>query len=76
MISANAERVEWAGGLVLFQGTRHHPLISFETEREARRQEGQSLRLWRTELIQHERVSLESLRTVGGLVSPNPANLP
>ena len=76
MIPANAERVEWGGGLVLFHGTIHHPLISFETEREAQCQEGQSLRLWRTELIQHERDSLDSLRTVGGLVSPNPANLP
>ncbi len=28
------------------------------------------------QLIQHERNSLDSLRTVGGLVSPNPANLP
>ncbi len=28
VISAKAERVEWAGGLVLFQGTRHYPLIS------------------------------------------------
>ncbi len=35
VIPANAKRVEWAGGLVLFQGTRHHPLISFEAEREA-----------------------------------------
>ncbi len=35
VIPSNAERVEWAGGLVLFQDTRHHPLISFEAEREA-----------------------------------------
>ncbi len=76
VIPANAERVEWAGGLVLFQGTRHHPPILFETEREARRQTGQSLRLWRTELIQHERDSLDSFRTVGWLISPNPASLP
>ncbi len=76
VIPANAERVEWAGGLVLFQGTRHHPLISFETEREARRWTGQSLRLWRTELIQHECDSLDSFRVVGGLISPNPASLP
>ncbi len=27
IIPTHAERVEWAGGLVLFQGTRHHPLI-------------------------------------------------
>ncbi len=59
VIPANAERVECAGGLVLFQGTRHHPLILFEIEREARRQTGQSLRLWRAELIQHERDSLD-----------------
>ncbi len=32
VIPANAERVEWASGLVLFQGSRHFPLISFETE--------------------------------------------
>ncbi len=76
VIPANAERVEWAGGLVLFQGTRHHPLISFETEHEARCQAGQRLRLWRAELIQHERDSLDSFRTVGGLISPNPADLP
>ena len=76
MIPANAECVEWAGGLVLFQGTRHHPLISFKIEREARRQTGQSLRLWRTELIQHEHDSLDSFRVVGGLISPNPASLP
>ncbi len=76
VIPANAERVEWASGLVLFQGTRHHPLISFEAEREARRQTGQSLRLWRLELIQHERDSLELLRGVVGLISPNLASLP
>ncbi len=29
-IPSHAERVEWAGGLVLFRGTRHHPLLSFE----------------------------------------------
>ncbi len=40
VIPANTERVEWARGLVLFQGTRHFPLISFETELEARRQGG------------------------------------
>ncbi len=40
MIPANTERVEWAGGLVLFQGTRHYLLISFEAEREARCQAG------------------------------------
>ncbi len=60
MIPANAERVEWAGGLVLFQGTRHYPLIAFEMELEARRQAGQQLRLWRVELIEHERDSLDS----------------
>ena len=27
IIPPHAERIEWAGGLVLFQGTRHHPLI-------------------------------------------------
>ncbi len=32
VIPTNAERVEWEGGLVLFQGTRHHPLIAFEAE--------------------------------------------
>ena len=61
---------------MLFQGTRHHPLTSFETEPEARRQTGQSLQLWRVELIQHERDSLDSSRTVGGSISPDPANLP
>ncbi len=76
VIPANAERVEWASGLVLFQGTRHHPLILFGTEHEAQRQEGQPLRLWRTEFIQHEHDSLDSFRTVGGLISPNPVNLP
>ncbi len=76
VIPANAERVEWAGGLVLFQDTRHHPLISVETEREARRQTGQCLELWRVELIQHERDSLDSSRTVGASISPDPANLP
>ncbi len=76
MIPANAKRVEWAGGLVLFQGTRHHPLISFEAERQAYHQMGQRLRLWRIELIQHERDSLDSLRGVGGLISPDPASLP
>ncbi len=35
VMPANAERIAWAGGLVLFQGTSHSPLISFETEREA-----------------------------------------
>ncbi len=46
VIPANAARIEWAVGLVLFQGTRHYPLISFETELIARRQAGQQLRLW------------------------------
>ena len=36
-IPPHAERVEWAGGLVLFRGTRHHPLLSFEAERQAQR---------------------------------------
>ncbi len=45
-IPAHAERVEWAGGLLLFQGTEHHPLLMFETDRQARRQTGQRLRLW------------------------------
>ncbi len=72
-IPAHAERVEWAGGLVLFQGTRHHPLLTFETERQARHQTGQRLWLWRAELIQHERDSVDSLR---GLVSPQPMTLP
>ncbi len=76
VIPANSERIEWAGGLVLFQGTRHHPLIPFETEREARHQAGQQLRLWRVELIQHKRDSLNSFNTVLGLILPNPANLP
>ena len=76
VIPANAERVEWASDLVLFQGTRHHPLISFEIEREPRLQTSQSLRLWRAELIQHEHDSLDSFRAVGGLISPNPASLP
>ncbi len=76
MIPANAERVEWAGGLVLFQGTRHHPLITFEAERQARYQTGERLRVWRIELIQHERDSLDSFRAVGGLISPDPASLP
>ncbi len=61
---------------MLFQGTRHYPLISFEMELEARRQAGQQLRLWRAELIEHERNSLDSSRTVGGLVSSDPADLP
>ncbi len=64
VIPPNAKRVEWAGGLVLFQGTRHHPLISFEIEPEARRRTGQSPWLWRAELIQHERDSLDLLRGV------------
>ncbi len=76
VIPANAERVEWAGGLVLFQGTRHYLLISFETELEARRQAGRQLRLWRAELIDHECNSLDLSRTVGGLISPNPDDLP
>ncbi len=37
---------------------------------------GQRLWLWRAELIQHERSSLDLLRGVGGLISPNPASLP
>ncbi len=37
-IPLHAERVEWADGLVLFRGTRHHPLLSFEAERQARHQ--------------------------------------
>ncbi len=76
VIPTTAEHVEWAGGLVLFQGSRHYPLILFETERETRRQAGQRLRLWRVELIRHERDSLDSLRMAGGLISPDPADLP
>ncbi len=55
---------------------RHFPLISFETELEARRQAGRRLRLWRVDLIEHERNSLDKSRTVGGLVSPSPSDLP
>ncbi len=73
VIPANAKRVEWAGGLVLFQGT---PLILFETELEARHQAGRQLRLWQAELIEHECDCLDSSRMVRGLVSPKPANLP
>ncbi len=40
-IPPHAEHVEWAGGLVLFRGTKHHPLLSFEVERQARRQANQ-----------------------------------
>ncbi len=76
VIPANTERVEWAGGLVICQGTRHHPLLTFEVEHQACRQMGQRLRLWRIELIQHEHDSLDSLRAVGGLISPDQATLP
>ncbi len=76
VIPPHAECVEWASGLVLFQGTRHHPLISFEAERQAHCQMGQQLQLWGPELIQHECNSLDSLRGFGGLVSPNPTSLP
>ncbi len=75
-IPPHAECVEWAGGLVLFRGTRHHPLLSFEAEHQARCQADQRLRLWCAELVQHERESLDSLRGVGGLVSPEPDTLP
>ncbi len=75
-IPANVERIEWAGGLVLFQSTRHFLLISLETELEARCQAGRQLRLWRTELIEHERRSLDAPRTVKGLVSPSLSDLP
>ncbi len=44
-IPAHAERVEWAGGLVHFQGTRHHPFLTFEVERQAHCQMGQRLQL-------------------------------
>ncbi len=64
VIPANAERIEWSSGLVLFQGTRHFLLISFETELEARRQAGRQLRLWWIELIEHERNSLDKSKTV------------
>ncbi len=74
-IPPHAECVEWAGGLVLFWGTRDHPLLTFETEWQARRWTDQRLRLWHAELVQHEHESLNSLRWVG-LVSPEPATLP
>ncbi len=76
LIPANAERAEWAGGLVLFQCTRHYPLIMYETELEAQRQAGQQLRLWRAELIDHECQSLDASRMVGTLLSHRPSNLP
>ncbi len=60
IIPPHTERVEWAGGLLLFRGTRHHPLLSFEVEHQARRQTDQRLRLWHAELVQHERESLNS----------------
>ncbi len=68
--------MEWEGGLVLFPGTIHHPLISFETEQQAPRQAVHQLRLWWVELINHERQSLDASRTVGALVSPRPSDLP
>lgn len=61
---------------MLFCGTRDHPLISFEAEQQARHQEGQQLRLWWAELINHERQTLDESRTVGTLVSPKPSHLP
>ncbi len=70
-IPPHAECIEWAGGLVLFRGTRHHPLLSFEAERQAQHQADQRLRL-----VQHDLESLDSLRSVGGLVSPEPTTLP
>ncbi len=76
VIPAQAERVEWEGGLLLFCGTRDHPLVSFEAEQQARYQAGQQIRLWRVELINHERRTLDESRMVGTLVSPKPADLP
>ena len=63
LIPANAERVGWEGGLVFFRGTRHHPLIMFQTELEAQHQVGQQLRLWCVELIDHEPQSMDASRT-------------
>ena len=76
IIPPHAECVEWVAGLVLFCGTRAHPLILFEVEQQVRHQVGQQLRLWRVELVNHERRNLDELRTVGDLVSPRPADLP
>ncbi len=55
VIPSHAERVEWDGGLVLVHGTRDNPLVSFEAEQQAHRQAGPQIRLWRVELINHER---------------------
>ncbi len=76
VIPANAERVQWEGGLVLFQGTRHHPLIAFEAQQETQRQAGHQLRLWRLELINYECQSLDASQTVRALVSPRTSDLP
>ncbi len=75
-ILTNAEHIECEGGLVLFQGTRHHPLIIFETEHQARHQACHQLRLWRVGLIDHECQNLDMLRMVGTFVSPRPSDLP
>ncbi len=61
---------------MLFRGTKHHPLITFEREHEARSQAGQQLRLWHEELINHERQSLDASRTVETLVLPRSSDLP
>ena len=74
---------------MLFRGTRHHTLISFETEWKARRQTGHQLRHWCVELINHEHQEhhestmplinhecLDASKMVGTLVSPRPCDLP
>ncbi len=45
-IPPHAKRVELEGGLMLFCGSRDHPLMSFEAEQQAHRQAGQQIRLW------------------------------
>ncbi len=75
-IPVNPESLECEGGLVLFQGTRHHPVVSFEAEQQARRQAGHQLRLWLVELINHGRQSLDASRMVEALISPRPSDLP
>ncbi len=69
-LSALSGQVAWCSC------TRQFPLVTFETELKARRQTGQKLRLWRVELIDHERQSLDASKTVGTLVSTGPSDLP
>ncbi len=66
--------MDW--GVVLFFGTRAHPVISFKEECDALQRVGHNIRLCHTDLVEQEREILTKRRDATNLVSPEIHELP